>query len=69
MNSTLINDKDASACGGTAIALMREWQLRLCHPGVILNPVRDDLRMMAENAGAVRESAMKDYAEYCRCFW
>ena len=32
-------------------------------PGVILNPVRDDLRMMAPNAGAARAGAMKQYAE------
>jgi len=59
MNSKLINDKDASVCGGTAIALMREWQLRLCHPGVILNPVRDDLRMMASKPVAAKDGAMK----------
>jgi hypothetical protein len=59
MNSTLINDKDASACGGTAIALMREWQLCLCFPGVILNPVRDDLRMMASKPVAAKDGAMK----------
>jgi hypothetical protein len=32
-------------------------------PGVILNPVRDDLRMMASNAVAAREGGMKDYAD------
>jgi hypothetical protein len=31
--------------------------------------VRDDLRMMAPNAVAARDGAMKDYAEYCRCIW
>jgi hypothetical protein len=36
-------------------------------PAVILNPVRDDLRMMAPNAVAARERAMKEYAEYYRC--
>jgi hypothetical protein len=25
--------------------------------------------MVAANAGAAREGAMKDYADYCRCFW
>jgi len=59
MISTLINDKDASVCGGTAIALMREWQLCLCFPGVILNPVRDDLRMMASKPVAAKDGAMK----------
>jgi len=32
-------------------------------PAVILNPVRDDLRMMASNAVVAREGAMKDNAE------
>jgi hypothetical protein len=32
-------------------------------PAVILNPVRDDLRMMASNAVAAREGGMKDYAD------
>ena len=64
MNPTLINDKDTSACGGTAIALMREWQLRLYHPGVILNPVRDDLRMMASKPVAAKEGGMKEFADY-----
>jgi hypothetical protein len=50
---------DTSPCGGTAIALMREWQLRLYHPGVILNPVRDDLRMMASKPVAAKDGAMK----------
>jgi len=34
-------------------------------PAVILNPVRDDLRMMAPNAGTARDGAMKEYAECC----
>jgi len=33
-------------------------------PGVILNLVRDDLRMMASNAVAARDGAMKDIADY-----
>ena len=33
-------------------------------PAVILNPVRDDLRMMASNAVAARDGAMKDIADY-----
>jgi len=32
-------------------------------PGVILNLVRDDLRMMAPNPVAAREGGMKDIAE------
>ena len=32
-------------------------------PAVILNPVRDDLRMMAPKPVAAREGAMKDIAE------
>ena len=32
-------------------------------PGVILNLVRDDLRMMAPNAGAAKEGGMKHYAD------
>jgi hypothetical protein len=34
-------------------------------PGVILNLVRDDLRMMAPKPVAARESGMKDYGEGC----
>jgi hypothetical protein len=45
-------------------ALICQGELSLYFPWVILNPVRDDLRMMAPNAGAAREGAMKDYAEY-----
>jgi len=41
--------------------------ISLCLPGVILNPVRDDLRMMALKPVAERDGAMKDYAEGCRC--
>jgi hypothetical protein len=33
------------------------------HPAVILNPVRDDLRMMAPKPVAARAGAMKDIAE------
>jgi hypothetical protein len=32
-------------------------------PEVILNLVRDDLRMMAPNAGAAKEGGMKHYAD------
>jgi hypothetical protein len=32
-------------------------------PGVILNLVRDDLRMMAPNTVTAREGGMKDIAE------
>ena len=49
-------------------------------PAVILNLVRDDLRMMAPNPVAARESAMKEFAEcfgiimrlsrkWCLLFW
>ena len=34
-------------------------------PAVILNPVRDDLRMMAPNAVAARAGGMKDIADNC----
>ncbi len=34
-------------------------------PTVILNPVRDDLRMMAPNAVAARAGGMKDIADNC----
>jgi hypothetical protein len=33
--------------------------------GVNLNPVRDDLRMMALKPVAAREGAMKDYCNNC----
>jgi hypothetical protein len=36
-------------------------------PGVNLIIYKDDLRMMALNAVAARERAMKEYAEYYRC--
>jgi hypothetical protein len=39
-------------------------RLSLYLPGVILNPVRDDLRMMAPNPVAARDGAMKEYADY-----
>jgi hypothetical protein len=34
-------------------------------PAVILNPVRDDLRMMVPKPVAAREGGMKDYEEGC----
>jgi len=34
-------------------------------PAVILNPVRDDLRMMAPNAVAARDGGMKHLCDYC----
>ena len=37
-------------------------------PGVNLIIYKDDLRMMAPNAGAAREGGMKDYAEGCGIF-
>ena len=40
-------------------------QLSLYFPWVILNPVRDDLRMMAPKPVAARDGAMKEY----RVFW
>ena len=46
-------------------ALICKQRLSLCLPGVILNPVRDDLRMMAPNPVAAREEAMKEK----RVFW
>jgi len=45
--------------------LVCKLQLSLYLPGVILNPVRDDLRMMAPNPVAAREEAMKEK----RVFW
>ena len=45
------------------LALARARQLSLYLPGVILNPVRDDLRMMAPKPVAAKEGAMKDYEE------
>ena len=41
-------------------ALARARQLSLYFPGVILNPVRDDLRMMAPKPVAARDGAMKE---------
>jgi len=40
-------------------ALIRKRRLSLCLPGVILNPVRDDLRMMASKPVAAKEGGMK----------
>ena len=40
-------------------ALIRKQRLSLCLPGVILNPVRDDLRMMAPKPVAAKEGSMK----------
>jgi len=40
-------------------ALIRKQRLSLCLPGVILNPVRDDLRMMAPKPVAAKEGGMK----------
>ena len=40
-------------------ALIRKQRLSLCLPGVILNPVRDDLRMMASKPVAAKEGGMK----------
>jgi hypothetical protein len=34
-------------------------------PAVILNLVRDDLRMMASNAVAAKAGGMKDYGDGC----
>jgi hypothetical protein len=34
-------------------------------PAVILNPVRDDLRMMAPKPVAAKAGGMKDYGEGC----
>jgi hypothetical protein len=50
---------------GSLLALSRVRELSLCFPWVILNPVRDDLRMMAPNAVAARDGAMKEN----RVFW
>ena len=57
--------KRSSASSISKFALVCKRQLSLCLPGVILNPVRDDLRMMAPNAVAARDGAMKDN----RVFW
>jgi hypothetical protein len=37
-------------------------------PAVILNLVRDDLRMMASKPVAAQEGGMKDYGEGCSDF-
>ena len=50
---------------GAAFSRVRQAWLSLYLSGVILNPVRDDLRMMAPNAVAAKEGGMKDYADYC----
>jgi len=50
---------------GSLLALARTRVLSLCFPWVILNPVRDDLRMMAPKPVAARAGAMKEY----RVFW
>jgi hypothetical protein len=42
-------------------ALARARELSLYFPWVNLNSMRDDLRMMAPNAVAAREGAMKQY--------
>jgi hypothetical protein len=38
-------------------------------PAVILNLVRDDLRMMAPKPVAAKDGAMKDYEDGCCCIW
>jgi hypothetical protein len=47
-------------------ALICKQRLSLCLPGVILNPVRDDLRMMAPKPVAAKEGGMKQKRNYKR---
>jgi len=51
---------NASEGEALLFVLARVRRLRLCLPGVFLNPVRDDLRMMAPKPVAARDGAMKE---------